>query len=466
VKLDFDPAAAAPAVLRAALARGGDFAELYLEDVVHTAVTLDAARIERITTGVDRGAGIRVLHRLKTAYGYTSELSPRALIELAGAVAQAARGGLKAVHPPERSAAPPPSAGPRRDPLAAPLGLKVALCRRADARARAWEKRIHQVTVRYGDARRAVVCMNSLGEWAQDDRVQTLLSVTAVAGAGAEITTGYESIGGACGLEVLDGDTPERVAEVASRRAMANLLARPAPAGRMPVVLAASAGGTMVHEAVGHGLEADLIADGLSIYQGMIGQVVGTPLLTVLDDATLPGRRGSFSCDDEGTPAQRTVLIENGVLRGYLHDRLSAWKAGARSTGNGRRESFRCRPIVRMSNTMIAPGDDDPEDIVRSTERGLFVRQMGGGQVETVSGNFVFEVTEGYLIEKGAVSDPVRGATLTGNGPEVLRGIDRVGRDLGFGIGTCGKDGQSVAVADAQPTLRIPELVVGGRQGT
>jgi TldD protein len=233
----------------------------------------------------------------------------------------------------------------------------------------------------------------------------------------------------------------------------------------MPVVLAQAAGGTLVHEAVGHGLEADLVESGLSLYEDLCGQTIVAPTVTVLDDATLLGQRGSFGFDDEGTPAQRTTLIKDGVLVGYLHDRLSALRAGAgaRSTGNGRRESYRYRPIVRMSNTMIAPGRDDPREILRSTPHGLFVRQMGGGEVETVSGNFVFEVTEGYLIVRGELGPPVRGATLTGSALETLANIDRVGRDLGFGIGTCGKDGQSVPIADAQPTIRIAELTVGGR---
>jgi TldD protein len=339
----------------------------------------------------------------------------------------------------------------------------VALARRADRRARAEGSAIAQVTVRYADVHRAIGCVNSLGEWAEDERVHTLLSVLAIADAGGELCTGYECEGGLGGLEQLERRPPEEIAAVAARRALLNLAARPAPAGRMPVVLSASAGGTMVHEAVGHGLEADLIADQLSIYAGRIGETIASPLVTVIDDATLPAGRGSQACDDEGTCAQRTMLIEKGVLKSYLHDRLSAWKNGACSTGNGRRESYRYRPIVRMTNTMIAPGSDDPRSILRATQNGLFVRQMGGGQVETVTGNFVFEVTEGYLIERGEIGPPVRGATLTGNGPEVLMSIDRVGRDLGFGIGTCGKDGQNVPVADAQPTLRIPELVVGGR---
>lgn len=218
----------------------------------------------------------------------------------------------------------------------------------------------------------------------------------------------------------------------------------------------------MIHEACGHGLEADLVQKQLSVYAGKIGQKVASELVTVIDDATLPNKYGSFSYDDEGNPSQRTVLIENGILKGYMYDYLTAKKEGKTSTGNGRRESYRDRPIPRMTNTFIAPGNSDPEEIIRSVEKGFYVKKMGGGQVNTTNGDFVFDVTEGYLIEKGQITEPVRGATLTGNGPEVLQMIDMVGNDQGFAIGTCGKDGQGVPVSDAQPTIRIPELTIGG----
>lgn len=230
----------------------------------------------------------------------------------------------------------------------------------------------------------------------------------------------------------------------------------------MPVVLSEAAGGTMIHEAIGHGLEADLVQMGFSVYAGRRGEMVASPLVSVVDDATLQQRRGSYTFDDEGVPGQRTLLVDRGLLKGYLYDRLAAMKDNTVSTGNGRRESYRSRPLPRMSNTFILPGSTDPRAIVRSTERGLLVKKMGGGQVNTLNGDFVFQVSEGYLIEGGAVGEAVRGATLAGNGPAVLKSIDMVGNDLGFGLGTCGKEGQGVPVADAQPTLRIPEMLVGG----
>ncbi|MFN3396492.1 MAG: TldD/PmbA family protein, partial [Thermodesulfovibrionales bacterium] len=248
----------------------------------------------------------------------------------------------------------------------------------------------------------------------------------------------------------------------ATKRALMMLSARRAPGGRMPVVISSEAGGTMIHEAVGHGLEADLVNEGLSVYSGKIGLEIASPLITVIDDPTLINRRGSYRFDDEGTPSQKTILIEKGVLKNYMYDRLTALKAGVKSTGNGRRESYQHRPIPRMSNTYIAPGETSPDDIIKATHKGLFVKKMGGGQVNTVTGEFVFEVQEGYLIENGKIGEPVREATLIGNGPDVLKSIDMVGSDLGFSIGTCGKDSQGVPVSDGMPTVRIPDIVVGG----
>ena len=231
----------------------------------------------------------------------------------------------------------------------------------------------------------------------------------------------------------------------------------------MPVVISSDAGGTMIHEAVGHGLEADLAQEGLSVYSDKLGKQVASPLITVIDDATLPNKRGSFSFDDEGVPSQKTVLVENGLLKGYMYDRLTAMKDNTVSTGNGRRESYEWRPIPRMTNTFIALGSSSPHETVKSVEKGLFVKKMGGGEVNTVTGEFVFEVSEGYLIEKGKLGEPVRGATLIGRGPDILKSIDMVGNDFGFSIGTCGKDAQGVPVSDAMPTIRIPEIVVGGK---
>jgi TldD protein len=314
----------------------------------------------------------------------------------------------------------------------------------------------------YRENRQKVLIAHSGGVAAEDERMYLTALVHVVAADGDVIQTGYEPVGGLAGLELLDASPLEAAAETAARRAVMMLKARKAPAGKMPVVLSSAAGGTMIHEAVGHGLEADLAQSGLSVYSGSIGKAIASPLVTVVDDATLAGKRGSFGFDDEGTDAQRTVLVDRGVLKTFMYDRLTAMKDGTVSTGNGRRESYKHRPIPRMTNTMILSGETDPAQVLRSTAKGLFVKKMGGGQVNTVNGDFVFEISEGYLIENGQLGELVRGATLTGNGPQVLRSIDLVGSDLGFSIGTCGKDGQGSPVSDAQPTLRIPEIVVGG----
>jgi TldD protein len=248
-----------------------------------------------------------------------------------------------------------------------------------------------------------------------------------------------------------------------ARRALMMLTAERAPGGRMPAVISSEAGGTMIHEAIGHGLEADLAQQGLSVYSRKIGQRVASPFITVMDDPTLQKKRGSFRFDDEGTPSQRNVLVEKGILKNYMYDKLTAMKDGVTSTGNGRRQSYQHRPIPRMTNTFIAPGDTPSGKIISSVDNGLFVKKMGGGQVNTVTGDFVFDVQEGYRIKNGMIEEPVRGATLAGNGPEILNSVDMVGSDLGFAIGTCGKDSQGVPVSDAMPTIRIPEIVVGGK---
>ena len=450
------------AILRRALSAGGDFADIYYEDVAFTSVVCDDGKVERVLAASESGIGIRVISEFSTAYAYTNRLSEQSLMELAETVSRGVRGG-----------------GFRGDfnlcgkicgagfPIAispdqVPLAEKVAMVNRADRAGRGFDPRIRQVMAVYRDSRAKTQTINSLGEFHEDNVTATLFLVQVVARDGSVTQTGYEPLGAERGFELFDTASPEELALKAARRAVMMLGAGKAPAGRLPVVLSSEAGGTMVHEAIGHGLEADLVQTGTSVYRGRIGEKVASELITVLDDATIPHARGSFSFDGEGTPGQKTVLVKDGILKGYLYDRLSAMKDGCASTGNGRRDSYRARPIVRMTNTLIAPGKSDPEEIVKSVPHGLFVRRMGGGQVNTVTGDFVFEVSEGYLIENGEVGEPVRGATLTGNGPEVLKRITRVGNDLGFGIGTCGKDGQGVPVAHAQPTLLIAGITVGG----
>ncbi|MGO0122132.1 TldD/PmbA family protein [Desulfothermobacter acidiphilus] len=445
-------------VLARALARGGDYADIYLEERQSTLVTLEDRRVERVHVGVDNGVGVRVLQGENTVYAYSNDCSYQGLLHLAEQVSRAVAHG-KATDLAEL----------RREAegLACsediPLDAKVEVVQRADRAAREFSPLVKQVLVSYGDVRQEVVMATSTGDLVEDQRCRLRLTVNAIAAEGGVIQTGFEALGSTADFtQALDSTPPEQLAQVAARRAAALVQAPPAPAGEMPVVLAGEAGGTMVHEACGHGLEADLVQKGLSVYKDRMGEQVAAEAVTVIDDATLPGKYGSYRYDDEGVKARPVVLIERGVLKEYLYDRRTALKEGRSSNGHGRRESYQHKPIPRMANTYIAPGEWDPEAIIREVKEGLLVRKMGGGQVNTANGDFVFEVAEGYLIRDGEVGPMVRGATITGNGPEVLRQVAMVGRDLGFTVGTCGKDGQGVPVSDAQPTLLIPKLVVGG----
>jgi len=451
-------------VIKKALSRGGGFADVFAEEKTNTLIEIEDERVERIIQGRRSGAGVRVIHSHRTAYSYTDLVMEKPLHDCAATASLAVKDGpggtvsVKAENGWKRHALPV-----TEPPLEVGVEDKLDLLWKAERAARKADPRIRQVKVIYADNRRRIAVANSEGLLATDEVTYLIFYVIAIAADESGIQVAHETMGGTKGMETFKEFDPEELALTAAQRAVRNLEARPAPAGAMPVVLASEAGGTMVHEAIGHGLEADLAEEGLSVYRDRIGEQVASPLIFVLDDATMPGRRGAFSIDDEGTPAQKTVLVDKGILKGYMYDKRLAMKTGNQSTGNGRRESYGHPPIVRMTNTMIAPGETPAEEIMRSVDRGFLVRRMGGGEVNTVNGDFVFDVEDGWLIEKGEAVEPVRGATLTGNGPAVLMQIDMVGSDLGFGIGTCGKDGQGVPVADAQPTLRIPELVVGGR---
>lgn len=450
-------------ILSALLSRGGEHGELFSEEVRSLTVLMEDGRIERVVSGTDAGIGVRLLFRGKTYYACTNDRSAGSLLALSNDLSRYAEGDGVAA---ELSASARSARGPtvvRVPPAARGIGEKVTLVREVDRIAREFSPEVRQVRTTWSESLRRIEVAAHPGVFVREEQTYCVLAVQAVAGDDGGLTMGYESAGGTEGLEFLDGGVPEGLARKAAGRAVRALHAAKLPGGRMPVVLSSEAGGTMVHEAVGHGLEADLALRGMSVYKDRLGERIASPLVSITDDATLTGRRGSFGIDDEGTPGQRTLLVEGGVLKGFLHDRLSSMRAGVAPTGNGRRESYRSKPIPRMTNTVILPGATPPEEVLSGASEGLLVVKMGGGQVNTVTGDFMFEVAEGYRIEGGKRGEPVRGATITGNGPEVLMMIDRVGSDLGFGIGTCGKDGQGVPVADAQPTLSIgpPYITVG-----
>lgn len=458
-------------VLRTALRKGGSLAELFFEQTASTRVYYEGGKVDKIMDGTDRGVGLRILFDGRSVYGYTTDLTQSSLMSLAQALSEAvqAKEDKPFAKKIEWSKPRQPSqeisvyrvARPARE-----LGLaaKIEFARRGDAAAREVLPTARQVTSVVLDTYRKILVVNSDGLVSPDSKYYLHCIVQVVGEKAGRVESAHESDGGYVGVEFFEDPktSPEEIGRACARRVVTLLDAKPAPAGTMPVVIASEAGGTMIHEAVGHGLEADLACNGMSVYQGKIGQQVASPLISVLDDGTMPAKRGSFAFDDEGTPSQKNTLIENGVLKGYMVDKLSAMKFDMMATGNGRRESFRSKPIVRMTNTYIAPGKDDPRKILADTAYGVYVKAMGGGQVNTVTGDFVFAVTEGYLIENGKLGAPIRGATLVGNGPKVLSLVDRVGSDLGFATGTCGKDGQGAPVTDAQPTIRIPELTVGG----
>ena len=451
-----------------ALRQGGDLVELFFEDTASTRVIYEGGRVDKVIDGRDRGAGLRIIFEGRSVYGYTTDLSQTSLLSLADALGAAVEVKVprkaKSIEwgvgrQPDGAIA---SYNVRKSPRDVPLAHKIELAQRADRAAREELPEARQVTAAVLDTLRKTLVLNSDGLVSHVDKTYLQTYVQVVGELDGRVESSHESEGGFVGLEFFDETPPEKIGREAARRVKILLQAKPAPAGTMPVVMSAEAGGTMIHEAVGHGLEADLACNGLSVYEGKIGQQVASSLVTVLDDGTMPGRRGSYAFDDEGSPSKKNVLIENGVLKGYMVDRVSAMKFDLMATGNGRRESFRHKPIVRMTNTYIAPGPHDPRKILEETDHGIFVKAMGGGQVNTVTGDFVFAVTEGYLIENGKIGAPIRGATLVGNGPKALSIVDRVGSDLGFATGTCGKDGQGAPVTDAQPTIRIPELTVGG----
>jgi len=398
----------------------------------------------------------------QSVYGYTSDLTEQSLIELANTLSKVVQGKT----PNQIVALTPAKSGfhqsIQKKPQKLSLKDKLRFVQRADAAAWSACADVKQVTVGYLETLRKIQIANSIGILAKDEKQYLTFYTQLVGQRGEQTQTSYEAQGGYIGLELFDQHTPESIAQEAGRRLNSLLSAKPAPAGTMPVVLAAEAGGTMVHEAVGHGLEADLACNGLSVYKDKIGQRVASPLVSIVDDGTMSGKRGSFAFDDEGEASKHNLLIDKGILKSYMSDRLSHVKFGTPLTGNGRRESYRHKPIVRMTNTLLSSGKDEPESILANTPKGLYVKGLGGGQVNTVTGDFVFAITEGYLIYDGEIGPAVRGATLAGNGPEVLTQVDRVGSDLGFAIGTCGKDGQRAPVTDAQPTIRIPEIVVGG----
>jgi TldD protein len=449
-------------VLAEALRNGGEFAEVFAENRSNTSAMLDDGRVEEISSGRERGAGIRVVTGETTGFAHTADLSEQGLLRAAEAASAVARSGGGS-----RSVAVGRLTGARSgaDRPAHATGTKaeaLELLRRADEAARGSGAAVSQVQAGFGTSHRRVLIANSDGLLAGDEQSRTRFSVSCVALGDTGMQTGYETAARTQGFELFDEVSVEDLARTAAAQALAKLTARPAPSGELPVVLAGGSGGILFHEACGHGLEADHIVKDASVYTGKIGQRVASPMVTLVDDGTVGSEWGTFAVDDEGRPAQRNVLIQDGILTDYLWDYLRARKEGRVSSGNGRRQSYRDLPMVRMTNTFLLPGEDDADEIVAQTPRGVYVAKLGGGQVNTTTGDFVFGMTMAYLIEDGKITEPLRDANLIGNGPEILRRIDAVATDFSMTPGTCGKDGQSVPVGCGQATMRLTGVTIGG----
>jgi TldD protein len=453
-------------LLGEALAAGGDYADLYFEYRVTADYSYEEEQVKTVGRGVSLGLGVRVTKGDATGYAYTEDLSWERMAHAARTAGQIAAGGGAA-----RAVDATPVHLPDLYPVAAPsIGTtpaeKLALLRAANGAARGFDARIHKVEASFVEQIKEVLVVTSDGRWARDVQPLLRFGVRAVAEDGDRRQAGSSGGGGRYGMDYFEQAAKDAAAHgaEAARIAIAMLDARDAPAGEMPVVLGAGDSGILLHEAVGHGLEADFNRKATSNYSGQIGKQVASPLCTVVDDGTVPASRGTINVDDEGFTSRANVLIENGILVGYMHDRLSAKHYGIDPTGNGRRESFRSMPLPRMTNTQLTGGQDDPEEIIKSVKRGVYAKRFSGGQVNISNGDFVFSLTESYLIEDGKVTAPLKGVNLIGNGPDVLRRVDMLGNDyqLSDGIWTCGKDGQSVPVGVGTPTVRISKITVGG----
>ncbi|MDH5670833.1 MAG: metallopeptidase TldD-related protein [Myxococcales bacterium] len=459
-------AAIATELLRVALGRGGDYADLFFEYEVSGSYALDEGIMKSAGRSVSMGLGVRVMKGEATGYAYVQDFSPESMRHAARTAAQIADGGGGSAPLPLAGRELPSYYKPQRPSLDVDGERKRALLLRADAAARKADPRVVRVEASLAEQLREILIATSDGKLLGDRQPLLRLGLRVLVEDKGKRESGSSNGGGRVGMEYFDNRSPEWHAKQAVRHALVMLEARESPAGEMEVVLAPGDSGIMLHEAVGHGLEADFNRKGTSNYSGCIGQAVASELCTVVDDPTLMGSRGSINVDDEGNEPRATTLIEAGVLRGYMQDRHSANHFGVEPSGHGRRESFQDRPMPRMTNTLLLPGSHDPEEIIASVKRGIYASKFGGGQVDISNGDFVFSLTESYLIEDGKITAPLKGVNLVGNGPEVMRRVTMLGSDMQVsdGIWTCGKEGQSVPVGVGCPTVKVAAVTVGGTQ--
>ena len=449
-------------VIDAALSTEGDFAEVFVEDRFTNNMTLQSSKTEKIVAGRDFGVGIRVFSKFQSIYTYTTDFSEEGLIRAAKRAAAAIRNGKGGtIHPLEKRSITPIHTI-KEWPQDVEQARKILKMREADTIARAYDQRIQQVRVNYLDETQHVLIANSEGTFVEDTRVHSRMSIVPTAEEGNNIQSGHYGPGAHAGFEFIENLNLEHYANEAARIAVTMLDADECPSGKFPVIIDNEFGGVIFHEACGHGLEATAVAKGNSVFADRIGEKVASSLVTYVDDGTLPNEWGSLNIDDEGEKTRRNVLIENGILKGYLVDKFNARRMNTEATGSSRRQSYRYNPTSRMTNTYIEPGTSTPEEIIADTEFGIYAKYMGGGSVNPATGDYNFAVMEGYLVEDGKIGRPIKGATLIGNGAETIYNVDRVANNLAHGTGMCGSLSGSIPVNVGQPMIRVSEITVGG----
>lgn len=451
-------------ILNEALSTGGDFAEIFVEKKNNCGLYMIDGKIESSLSGRDFGIGIRIFKDLYSVYGYTNDMTEENLLKTARKIAEAVKGTraditinlLKQDIENYNKIEIYPETVLKKN--------KIDIMRRGYTAAKEYDSEISQVRVSYSDSKQNILVANSEGIWAEDERVRGRIRIESVASSGTEMQTGSMGPGASKGFEFFEKMDVESYGREASRIAKTILHADYSPSGKMPVIIDNGFGGVIFHEACGHGLEATSVAKGNSVFAGKIGQMIASPVVSAVDDGTIPNEWGTINIDDEGTPSRRNLLIENGILKGYMIDKLNGRRMGMASTGSGRRESYKYAPTSRMTNTFILNGKSSLNEMISSVEKGIYAKYMGGGSVNPATGNFNFAVMEGYLIENGKITSPVRGATLIGSGSEILKKIEMVGNNLAYGQGMCGSVSGSICTNVGQPAIKVSEITVGGRK--
>lgn len=451
-------------ILNEALSTGGDFAEIFVEKKNNCGLYMIDGKIESSLSGRDFGIGIRIFKDLYSVYGYTNDMTEENLLKTVRKIAEAVKGTrvditinlLKQDIENYNKIEIYPETVLKKN--------KIDIMRRGYTAAKEYDSEISQVRVSYSDSKQNILVANSEGIWAEDERVRGRIRIESVASNGTEMQTGSMGPGASKGFEFFEKMDVESYGREASRIAKTILHADYSPSGKMPVIIDNGFGGVIFHEACGHGLEATSVAKGNSVFAGKIGEMIASPVVSAVDDGTIPNEWGTINIDDEGTPSRRNLLIENGILKGYMVDKLNGRRMGMASTGSGRRESYKYAPTSRMTNTFILNGKSSLDEMISSVEKGIYAKYMGGGSVNPATGNFNFAVMEGYLIENGKITSPVRGATLIGSGSEILKKIEMVGNNLAYGQGMCGSVSGSICTNVGQPAIKVSEITVGGRK--